>query len=131
MYNATYFLEHFTATSLIVYLAILILEIVAVWKVFEKAGLKGWMSLIPFYSSYKEFELVYGDGWKFLLLLIPFANIFFAIKFYFDLAKVFGEGTAFGFGLFLANAVFIPILAFCNYEYIGPLKKDLEVVQNS
>lgn len=33
-------------------LALSILLIVALWKVFEKAGEKGWKSLIPLYNLY-------------------------------------------------------------------------------
>ena len=39
-----------TATSLFS-LAVTILMIVAVWKIFSKAGQAGWKSLIPFYST--------------------------------------------------------------------------------
>ena len=33
---------------IIIYLAVLILQIVATWKVFVKAGQPGWASIIPF-----------------------------------------------------------------------------------
>ena len=44
-----------TTASLIsnlVSLALSILMIVALWKLFEKAGEHGWAALIPYYSSY-------------------------------------------------------------------------------
>lgn len=39
-----------------------ILEIVALWKVFEKAGRKGWKSLIPVLNIYEYFEMGGVDG---------------------------------------------------------------------
>jgi hypothetical protein len=37
----------------------------------------------------------------------------------FQLAKVFGKGTGFGFGLLLLPFIFYPILAFGKSEYVG------------
>jgi hypothetical protein len=39
----------------------------------------------------------------------------------FDLAKVFGKDTGFGFGLLFLPFIFIPILALGDAEYQGPL----------
>ena len=95
-----------------------IVSLVAAWKVFTKAGKPGWAALIPFYNTYTLFDIIYpGHGWRFLRLLIPIANIYFAIKAYLDLSKAYGQGTAFGIGLLLMSPVFMCILAFGNYEY--------------
>ena len=37
---------------------------------------------------------LYGNGWKFLLLLIPIYNIYFVIKMNIDWAKAFNQGAA-------------------------------------
>ena len=39
---------------------------------------------------------------------------------YFKLAKAFGQGVGFGFGLLFLNPIFVAILGFGNAEYIGP-----------
>lgn len=103
-------------------LIICILFIAASWKVLTKAGQPGWACLIPFYSQYKMFEIVYGSGWKFLLLLIPLYNIYLAIKYNIDLAHAYGQSTGFGIGLIFLQAIFIPILGFGKSEYIGTQK---------
>ena len=64
---------------LIICLALLIFFIACEWKIFKKAGKPGWASLIPFYSTYVLFEIVYGKGIKFLLLLIPVFNVILSI----------------------------------------------------
>ena len=46
------------------------------YLVFQKMRRQGWEGIVPFYSSYVLFEELYGDGWKFLTLLIPFYNIY-------------------------------------------------------
>lgn len=115
-----------TATSLCS-LAITILMIVAVWKIFSKAGQAGWKSLIPFYSTYTLCKIADGNGWKFLLLLIPIVNIVYAIMVIFRLAKSFGKGIGFGFGLLFLSPIFLLILAFGSASYVGP--KGLAVPQ--
>ena len=100
-------------------LAVSILVILAMWKIFVKAGEPGWAAIIPFYNLYILFKIVYGNGWKFLLLLIPIANIVFLILVYGKLAKVFGKGNGFAVGLVLLPVVFLPILGFGDAKYQG------------
>ena len=55
----------------IISLAITVLFIIALWKMFEKAGEPGWAALIPFYNTYVLFKISWGNGWYFLLSVIP------------------------------------------------------------
>jgi len=96
-----------------------IMAVVAIWKVFEKAGHAGWKALIPFYGSYTLFDIVFGNGWKFLLLFVPCVNIIFGIMLMLKLAKVFGKETSFGIGLIFLPTIFLLILAFGSAEYVG------------
>lgn len=96
------------------------ITLIATWLMFKKAGLHGWAAIIPFYTNYTQFKMVYGNGWKFLLLLIPIFDIYIAIKYCFDQAKVFGKGTGFGFGLLFLAPIFIWILGFGSSKYVGP-----------
>ena len=91
------------------------------WILFEKAGRKGWEGLVPGHNTVELFEMVGRPGWWFFLMLIPLANIVIAIMLIFDLVKVFGKGTGFGFGLLFLSFVFLPILALGAAEYQGPL----------
>lgn len=45
--------------------------IVACWLLFKKAGKPGWASIVPFYNVYTLFEITWGSGWRFLMLLDP------------------------------------------------------------
>ncbi len=101
-------------------LVVVVLLIIAQWKIFTKAGVPGWMSLIPILREYKLVELADGNGIKFLLLLIPFVNIVYSIMLSFRLANAFGKGTGFAFGLFLFPNLFQLILGFGSAQYIGP-----------
>lgn len=91
---------------------IMILFLAAFWMIFKKMGREGWEGIVPLYNTYIICEILYGNGWKMLLFLIPFYNIYFAFKVNIDLAKRFNLSTGFGVGLVLLSFVFYPILGF-------------------
>ena len=96
-----------------------IYRLICCWAIFEKAFEPGWGALIPFYNNYLYFKITWGNGWKFLFLLIPFANIVFAIITMVKLAKAFGKSGGFAVGLIFLSIIFYCILAFDKSEYLG------------
>jgi len=100
-------------------LAVGVLAIVALWKIFVKAGEPGWAAIIPFYNLYVLFKITWGNGWKFLFLLIPIANIVFLIITMVKLAKAFGKSGGFAVGLIFLSVIFYCILAFDQSQYLG------------
>ncbi|WP_337539840.1 DUF5684 domain-containing protein [Suilimivivens sp.] len=109
-----------SAVYVILSLAISVLTLVAMWKLFVKAGKAGWKCLIPFYNTYCLYDIAWGNGWLFLLMFVPCVNVVVGIMMLFKLAKAFGQGTGFGFGLLFLNTIFILILGFGSAEYVGP-----------
>jgi hypothetical protein len=103
----------------IIYLAIIVLLIVSMWKVYAKAGKPGWAAIIPIYNIIVLLEIVGKPLWWIILMLIPFVNFVVAIIVYLELAKVFGKGAGFGIGLFFLSFIFFPILAFSDAKYVG------------
>jgi hypothetical protein len=106
--------------SLIISLLIGLLIIVAMWKVFTKAGQPGWASIIPIYNLYIWCKIVGRPWWWILLMLIPFVNFIILIILCIDTAKRFGKGAGFGIGLALLGIIFWPILGFGSAQYQGP-----------
>ena len=109
-----------SAVYVILSLAISVLTLVAMWKLFVKAGRAGWKCLIPFYNTYCLYDIAWGNGWLFLLMFVPCVNVVVGIMMLFKLAKAFGQGTGFGFCLLFLNTIFILILGFGSAEYVGP-----------
>jgi hypothetical protein len=104
-------------------LAVAVLAIVAMWKIFEKAGEPGWAAIIPFYNLYVLFKITWGKGWNFLLLLIPIANIVILIITMVKLAKAFGKSGGFAVGLIFLSVIFYSVLAFDQSQYLGVPEK--------
>ena len=105
---------------LIAELLIALLVIVAMWKVFTKAGRPGWAAIIPIYNMYVWCKIVGRPGWWVILMLIPLVNIIIGIIVCIDLAKSFGKGAGFGIGIALLGIIFLPILGFGSAQYQGP-----------
>lgn len=110
----------FSGVGSIIWLALVVLGIVAMWRVFAKAGLPGCGAIIPFYNAYLLFKLAWGNGWLFLLMLIPIVNVIVGIVVLYKLAQSFGHGVGFTLGLIFLNFIFMLILGFGSDEYYGP-----------
>src|SRR5437588_11973546 len=108
-----------TPVSGIFGLLVAVLLIVALWKIFIKAGQPGWACLIPIYNIYILCKIVGRPGWWVILMLIPFVNFIIGIILCIDLAKSFGHGVGFGLGLAFLGIIFFPILGFGSSQYQG------------
>lgn len=105
----------------LVFLALAVLIIASMWKVFTKAGRPGWAAIIPIYNAYTLIKVAGRPGWWVLLTLIPVVNFIISIIVAIDVAKAFGKDAAFGIlGLWLFSFVGYPMLAFGDATYNGP-----------
>ena len=99
--------------------AVGILTLVAFWFIFSKFGEPGWKAVIPFYNTYIWYKYTWGNGWYFLFLLVPIANIVFYILTMIKTAKAFGHNEGFAVGLIFLPPVFLLILALNEDRYLG------------
>jgi hypothetical protein len=104
----------------LLYVAFLVVYLVAAWIVYTKAGEEGWKALIPIYNIWVLLKIVGRPGWWLILFLIPFVNFVIWIIVSIDLAKSFGKGTGFALGLIFFAPIFYMILAFGDATYRGP-----------
>lgn len=107
--------------AIIFYLGVIFLMIASMWKIFEKAGEKGWKAIIPIYNLVVLLQIVgKPDWWALLMLLMPITHLIFLPWTYNMLSKSFGKDEGFTVGLILLGIVFFPVLAFGDAEYQGP-----------
>ena len=118
--NLGLFATLFSGTFLLIMLVLTVVLIIANWKIYTKAGEPGWGSLIPFYSQYLMFKIAWGNGWLFLLTIIPVVGWVVALIALYKLCVAFGYGVGFFLGMLFLSPIFILILAFGSAEYQGP-----------
>lgn len=112
---------------LVIILPLVVLMIVSMWKVFEKAGKPGWAAIVPFYNGYVLAEVGGKPGWWGLVSIggiIPFIGIPIAIVAFvlnilisIGITKNFGKDDAFALLLILVPFVGYPILGFGKAHY--------------
>jgi hypothetical protein len=113
----------------IIYLAIVVLEIAALWKVFTKAGKPGWAVLIPIYNFIVLIEITGKPLWWVILFFVPFVNFIFMIWILNLLSLSFGKDVGFTIGLIVLAPIFFPILGFGSAQYKGPAAKEAQQQQ--
>lgn len=124
-YNEYAYLSNLSITTWLIVFGIAIISIIGEWMIFEKAGKPGWASIIPIYSDYVLCKIAVGNGWKFLICLIPFVGWIYAFVIMVKLSKSFGQSGWFAVGLILFPYIFEIILGFNDAEYIGPNGKPI------
>lgn len=95
-----------------------VIAIVAMWRIFTKAGQPGWASIVPIYNIVVLCRIAGRPGWWAALFFVPIASIVVALLVYIDLAKSFGRSTLFGILTWLFGIPLL-ILGFGNSQYVG------------
>ena len=98
-------------------LILIVLTVLARWKVSEKAGEKGWKSVVPFYGTFTLCKITFGSGWYMLLFFIPIADLVLYIIMYIKLGKKFNKSKSFTLGLIFLTPIFMFFLAFDKSEF--------------
>ena len=121
-----------------------ILQIIANWNIFTKAGEAGWKSLIPIYGDYVSYKIAWQTSYfwpsfifgivasyvssanlynsMFLALIVTLLKIVLAvinIMYCIKLSRAFGHGIGFAIGLILLQPIFLLILGFGSDPYYG------------
>lgn len=130
--------------------AFFVLQIVSFWMLFQKADVAGWKSIIPIYSNWKMFDIVWKTKyfWFTLGLSVVYAVLMYLVQnvittgvffivltvvrlivlffscmleffFYRHLARSYGKGDCFVFGLFFLYPIFILILGLGRSRFVG------------
>ena len=101
-------------------LIVAVIAIIALWRVFSKAGRPGWAAIIPIYNIYTLVKVSGNSGCFTLLYFIPIVNIIIAVIVALGVAKNFGKSAAFGIvGLWLFSLIGYLIIGFGSAQYVG------------
>ncbi|WP_022762395.1 DUF5684 domain-containing protein [Butyrivibrio sp. AD3002] len=118
-----------------------LLIIIANWRIFKKAGLPGWYSIIPVYNIYLQYKLCW-EGWIGIVSLslgvvvavmsatgvnpvviggLTLLSFLIQTIFCFKLAKAFGKGFFMGLVLMFTAGLGRVILGFGRSRYVGSM----------
>ena len=119
----------FFGVLMIIIIAIAVLQIVGMWKVFTKAGEKGWKSLIPFYNIAILFKISGMSPFLvfvYIGLFIPIINFFAIIALSvmdlyqkINLMKAFKASTGLTVALIMVPFITYLVVGFGKSEYVG------------
>lgn len=121
------FLPFLFGPIMMLWLGLTILMLTSMWKVFEKAGRKGWEGIVPIYNIVILMKIIRKPEYWILFMLIPLFGIVWQIWSYNLLVKSFGKDEGFTLGLLLLPIVFLPILGFGDAEYQLHKSNDLDL----
>ncbi|PTL83875.1 DUF5684 domain-containing protein [Vitiosangium sp. GDMCC 1.1324] len=105
--------------GMLVGLAFGVLFVIAMWKIFTKAGEPGWAAIVPIYNAVVMLKIAGKPVWWLVLFFIPLVNFVAIILTYVGFAKAFGKGPGFAAGLIFLSPIFFLILAFGDAQYVG------------
>jgi hypothetical protein len=97
----------------------LVIAIVGLYRIFEKADEPGWAAIIPIYNYYVILKITGRPWWWLILLLIPVVGTITWFVMLYNLAKAFGKGALFALGLIVFPAIFLIVLGFGSASYQG------------
>jgi hypothetical protein len=88
-----------STTNSLLGLAVYVVVVIALWRIFTKAGYPGWLAIIPIVNAIFVVKIAGYSGWMTLLYLIPIVNIVFHIIVSLRVGRAFGHGGFFSFVL--------------------------------
>lgn len=124
-------------------IALIVIFIVANWKMFKKAGKNGWECIVPFYSFWVLVEISGLNWWRFLLLIADsivsifdidslseianLVSLFASFNCYYNIAKKFNRSTGASVCAGIFSFIFILIFGFSKnvvYNVNIPVSKN-------
>lgn len=97
---------------------IAIIIVVALWRIFIKAGRPGWAAIVPFYNLYVLLKIIKKPGWWIILFFIPLVTYIIQIIVAIEIGKAFGKNALFSTIFLLLIPVGFLIIAFDKSKYI-------------
>lgn len=104
--------------SLLALTILTVIILIAMGKIFKKAGRPAWAAWIPFYNTWVWYELAGRPGWWMILTGIPVVGVVLLVIASLDIAKKFNKSTLFAvLGLIFFYPIGVMMLGFGNSQY--------------
>lgn len=116
---------------LFIFMAFIVISVIANWVLFKKAGKGGWEAIIPFYNNYVLVEIAGLNWWWILLIFAPnivsfidddlalmgsLVSLIASFNCYYNIAKKFKKDTTTSVLAGIFSFIFLLIFAFSKNE---------------
>ena len=118
----------------IIFIPILVVYIIGIWKLFKKAGKNGWEAIIPFYNSWTLVEISGLNWWYFLIMISSYivslldidglsglcwlASLVASFFCYYNISKKLHKTTGFAVLMTIFPVIMIPVVGFSkDYQF--------------
>jgi hypothetical protein len=100
-------------------LIVFVVLIASAWRMYEKAGQAGWISIVPILNIMGLLKMIGKPFWWLILYvppLTPFTHFVVTVM----VARRFGKSALFGVGLYFLPMIFMPLIGLGDARYLGP-----------
>ena len=100
-----------------IYLIILVVFCIGLWRMFGKGGIPGILGLIPIVNLFFLCELAGKPTWWGILFFVPVVNIVITVLVMIEISNRFGRVAGTALGLIFLPMIFVCILGFGSAQY--------------
>jgi signal peptidase I len=91
------------------------------WAAFEKAGYKGYLSVVPLLNYYYWLKIIDKPLWWYIFLILPFINVFMVMLMIVELLKCYGlRGLHQQAAAVIVPFIYLPWLGASKHKYVHP-----------
>ena len=102
----------------IIFLILVLISFIGLYKIFEKAGLPAWKALIPVYNFWLVGGIINRPKWWGLIMIVPGVNLIMYGVYGFHLARAFKKRTT-------NDLVYAALMPYIYFAYLG-FNKDIK-----
>ena len=140
-YGALAALGAFALFLILIAIAVVVVVIIGEWKMYKKAGKKGWECIIPFYSNWVYADIAGLNWWWFFILsagvlavsytgnggflkyVFGYVGTFGTFVANYNIAKKLHKGNGFAVLMTLLPFIMIPVIGFSSsYKFDDSVK---------
>jgi len=101
-----------------IFLILVLISFVGLYKIFEKAGLPGWKALIPIYNFWLVGTIINRPKWWGLIMIVPGVNLIMYGVYGFHLARAFKKRMN-------NDLIYASLMPYLYFAYLG-FKKEIK-----
>jgi signal peptidase I len=102
----------------IIFLILVLISFVGLYKIFEKAGLPAWKALIPVYNFWVLGGIINRPKWWGLIMIVPGVNLIMYGVYGFHIARAFKKRTT-------NDLIYASLMPYLYFAYLG-FNKDIK-----